>query len=361
MPDVREVYEMVTKQKSPEPGALERQQNRQVRTARNRKVGAFTVVVLMIVAGAALYTVTRGEGADEGLADRPTPPPSAQRHSFVDLGTGATTPLPSSIGGGFAYVRSPDGARFAYGPWPSPIGDDARLELYVANIDGSGVRRVEGIDALDAIGPSWSPDGTSLVFQLRDDLTEQVGSLMTVDLATGGTRKLFDPVDTSSHHWFMSPSFRPDGERVIFNLPRGAHLSGIGIPRLPDRAQWDLWTASPNQGSLFGSGPIRRNAAHGSYSPDGTTIVFLNRPTIAESTFGARSIWLMDADGTDARPLVEGRSMMWPRWSPDGTRIAYEDADGVYVVDVATGEASKVSDGRAPEWFDDDTLIVGPA
>ena len=43
MPDVREVYEMVTKQKPPEPGALERQQKRQVRTARNRKIGAFVV------------------------------------------------------------------------------------------------------------------------------------------------------------------------------------------------------------------------------------------------------------------------------------------------------------------------------
>ena len=43
MPDVREVYEMVTKQKPPEPGALQRQQKRQVRTARNRKVGAFAI------------------------------------------------------------------------------------------------------------------------------------------------------------------------------------------------------------------------------------------------------------------------------------------------------------------------------
>ena len=43
MPDVREVYEMITNQKSPEPGALERQQNRQVRTARNRRIGGYAV------------------------------------------------------------------------------------------------------------------------------------------------------------------------------------------------------------------------------------------------------------------------------------------------------------------------------
>ena len=48
MPDVREVYEMVTKQKPPEPGALQRQQKRQVRTARNRKVGAFAIAAASV-------------------------------------------------------------------------------------------------------------------------------------------------------------------------------------------------------------------------------------------------------------------------------------------------------------------------
>jgi hypothetical protein len=43
MTDVQEVYEMVTKQKPPAPGALERQHTRQMRTARNRKIGAIVV------------------------------------------------------------------------------------------------------------------------------------------------------------------------------------------------------------------------------------------------------------------------------------------------------------------------------
>jgi Tol biopolymer transport system component len=50
--------------------------------------------------------------------------------------------------------------------------------------------------------------------------------------------------------------------------------------------------------------------------------------------------------------------MRWPRWSPDGTRIAYVDEGGVYVVHAATGETSRVIDGGRPEWLDDHTLIV---
>lgn len=62
MPDVREVYEMITKQKPPEPGALERQQKRQVRTARNRRFGAF--VAAAVIAGIAIALILAiGPGA----------------------------------------------------------------------------------------------------------------------------------------------------------------------------------------------------------------------------------------------------------------------------------------------------------
>jgi hypothetical protein len=55
MPDVREVYEMVTKQKPPEPGALERQQKRQVRAARNKRSGAFAVAAVIAVIAVVLF------------------------------------------------------------------------------------------------------------------------------------------------------------------------------------------------------------------------------------------------------------------------------------------------------------------
>ena len=64
MPDVREAYEMITKQKAPEPGALERQQKRQVRAARNQKFGAFVVAAVIGVVAIALFLATRpGEHA----------------------------------------------------------------------------------------------------------------------------------------------------------------------------------------------------------------------------------------------------------------------------------------------------------
>jgi hypothetical protein len=47
--------------------------------------------------------------------------------------------------------------------------------------------------------------------------------------------------------------------------------------------------------------------------------------------------------------------------SPDGTKIAYMNGNSVYVVEVATGESSKVTEGTWPAWLDDDTLVVTPS
>ncbi|HTG84422.1 MAG TPA: hypothetical protein VL853_06420, partial [Gemmatimonadales bacterium] len=52
------------------------------------------------------------------------------------------------------------------------------------------------------------------------------------------------------------------------------------------------------------------------------------------------------------------------RWSPDGARIAFTEqaSKGAYVVDLTTGEVTKVLDdltGKLPEWVDDHTWIVG--
>jgi Tol biopolymer transport system component len=51
------------------------------------------------------------------------------------------------------------------------------------------------------------------------------------------------------------------------------------------------------------------------------------------------------------------------KWSPDGTRIAFTDERrrSAYVVDVATGEASRVLDHVGitfPEWVDGHTWIL---
>ena len=66
----------------------------------------------------------------------------------------------------------------------------------------------------------------------------------------------------------------------------------------------------------------------------------------------------MNADGSDPRQLAAG-DLMQPRWSPDGTKIAYSDDGGTYVVDVDTGTTTMITDAAgSAEWVDDDTLLL---
>jgi hypothetical protein len=73
MPDVREVYEMVTQQKPPEPGALERQQKRQVRAARNRRFGAFAVAAVIAIVAVTVILAIRPGSDEREPAGEPSP------------------------------------------------------------------------------------------------------------------------------------------------------------------------------------------------------------------------------------------------------------------------------------------------
>ena len=94
MPDIQEVYEMVTKQKPPEPGALERQQKRQVRAARSKKIGALAVAAAIGVVAIALYLATRPEehaivpANEPSQAFIPPPPVGPADAAAVQVATG---------------------------------------------------------------------------------------------------------------------------------------------------------------------------------------------------------------------------------------------------------------------------------
>jgi len=101
-------------------------------------------------------------------------------------------------------------------------------------------------------------------------------------------------------------------------------------------------------------------------SPDGKKIVYVRR--FADSMTDRRysNLWIINADGAEHRPLTTGnRNDTSPRWSPDGTRIAYlsevEEKTQIFVRWMDTGQTARITNlEQAPEaivWSPDGRMI----
>jgi dipeptidyl aminopeptidase/acylaminoacyl peptidase len=83
-------------------------------------------------------------------------------------------------------------------------------------------------------------------------------------------------------------------------------------------------------------------------SPDGKKIVYVRRFADPSTDRRYANLWIINSDGTDHRPLTTGnRNDTSPRWSPDGTRVAYlSDADGkqqIYVRWMDNGQTARIT------------------
>ena len=342
MLELREVFEMTTKQIEPNLDSWRKQEERQHRSARRRKMGALAVAAVIAIAAAIGIAWSIGTGREGTPAERPAPPLASGKYPYmVTIGSSDTTELPRSLVSGHAFPVSPDGTRFAFGPCCDP---GARVS--VVDVDGSNPRVVTP-RGLDAFGPSWSPDGSSLLYQGRDAEGTAFGELYVLDLARGEQTRITHLPGQNHGWWFMGPAFGPGGEAVVFHRPDPALGGGAEDER------WDLWSVPATGGD---PALVLRNAGFAQFSPADGTMAFL-RP-IRESNFAGGGLWLADPDAENPRRLVEGEGIWWPRWSPDGTRIAYARLGKIHVVDVATDATMEVARGGVAEWFDDRTLVV---
>ncbi len=103
--------------------------------------------------------------------------------------------------------------------------------------------------------------------------------------------------------WFIV-KWSPDGTRILADAISDNHPS--------------VWTISSLSGKVQ---KLRDDAFAWSISPDGSLIAF---------TASRHGLWLMDADGGNARSVYEpdlGSSTTGAEWSPHGQRLLYHKAD----------------------------------
>jgi Tol biopolymer transport system component len=232
-------------------------------------------------------------------------------------------------------------SRAASTEWPASI--------WVMDANGANpVARTTGATGTGDTEPAWSPGGKFIAFA-RDvtSSTEDDGDEIYIMNANGtGLKRL-----TTSAGADFSPSFSPDGAKIVFSSTRAGNLEiysmntdGTGVTRLTNNAASDdypVWSpdnkriafASDRAGNVEiytmnvnGSGVTRMTTNTASdlvpdWSPDGSKLAF------ASDRSGNFDIWTMNASAGAAATNVTsdpGSEDFSPAWSPDGSLITYD-------------------------------------
>ena len=194
---------------------------------------------------------------------------------------------------------SPDGTRIAFvsdRTYKVPLAGGsleivAGMELYTMNADGSDLQRLSGNENDVSLYPSWSPDGTRIVYM---NLTDH-GTLRVVDLnnVEAEPAELSLEIDLSA--W--SPQWSPNG----------AHIAFMG----DDGASKDVYRVDPNGKNLVNlTADWPHLSGDPAWSPDGSKIVF------ASGGDGTINLYVVDRAGKKITALTEVQGQyVQPHWS----------------------------------------------
>jgi hypothetical protein len=211
----------------------------------------------------------------------------------------------------------------AYSPDGTLVAFARRGDLWLANSDGSGQRRLAATPNVDEWGPSWLPDGKSLVYTAR---VEERRTIRVFQLPTGPSKRI-----AGSNGQEYAAAVSATGRLAFVSTRTGtpvvyaAQPNGFGAaafnptpPATPFVDVYDLaW--SPDSTKL----------AYDAALEDGTAPLFVD-------------------DGATQLTLPIGTR---PVWSPAGTRIAFEDEAGSLASVAADGTGLRALGAGIPlDW-----------
>lgn len=183
------------------------------------------------------------------------------------------------------------------------------------------------LSSTQGIPIAWSTDGSKLLV-LRDN-----GGLFVLNSDGAQTQ----PTDFAPGN---GADLSPDGATVVYAMGRAIYVMDAegGTPRLVRSAGERLFEDSrcpEYEGCVGEQRPIVTSLQEPKFSPDGTQIAYFDG--IGDS---GHSLRVMDIDGTDMRVVVENRMTLdvghvfGLDWSPDGEHLVFAITDGTFSASV---------------------------
>jgi Tol biopolymer transport system component len=185
-------------------------------------------------------------------------------------------------------------------------------ELYLMNDDGTDARRLT-YNSMEDNNPAFSPDKKRIAFHRASDPTDFTSyEIYVLDLETGKETRITENAYLDGH-----PDWSPDGKRLVFARFETGDYADLYIVDLETGEETQL-TDTP----LYDENDPE-------WSPDGKYIAYKSTQHTNQS--GREEIYLMNADGTDARRLTNTtgwQSDHDPSWSADSRYIYFERYEG---------------------------------
>ncbi|MDK2598256.1 amidohydrolase family protein [Pseudoalteromonas obscura] len=232
----------------------------------------------------------------------------------------------------FAVDVAPDNFKVKLARWSqiSPNGETALFQalghLYVKDIESGKVRRVTKQNDHFEFYPSYSRDGKYIVYTTWDD--QELGSIRVVS-AKGGKGRVI----TQDPGHYISPSFSPDGKKVLFKKVTGGYLlSGD-------------WSMHPGIYLVDAKGGEAKRVVKSGDNPhfgaDPKRIYF----SVASSET-SRELKSVDLNGHEERSHFKGEYIFDYKVSPDGNYVAFIEHFNTFVAPfTSTGKTLSINKG----------------
>ncbi len=202
--------------------------------------------------------------------------------------------------GGYA-AWSPDGKQFAfYGKYDNK----KTWSIHTMNIDGTNRKRLTHAKNNWDSAPDWSPDGKKIVFARGYKGSDGVWHPEIWIMNSDGSEQAHIKSLKGNN-----PYFTPDG-RIVFSQELEDKSIEISIADIDGKNIMQLTHNSAKEW-------------HPEVSPDGKHIAFMS------DRDGNFEIYVMNIDGSNQRRLTHNDVDDWyPSWSPDGSQLIFSAATG---------------------------------